>query len=243
MYPLKRLRTGVLLAFCVLFYAVASCAEFSFSDTRFRDHLTTDNLDAIIEEYELYDGWYWTTEPGVSQDFHGHPDAAGWTSTAAKYNSRGIKKGWYGCRWPVDHVRKAAPEKGGYAECFAFAQFIGYLLSGEINPQHNWKFYYTIKDAGDLRVGDIVRVEYKKHGKPIQHSAVVYAVNGEEILFLQVSGRAGNRISVGKGFSDSVVNDARSIEEISAIPGLKISRYIPDHSEKPSEQENSVPAH
>ena len=135
-------------------------------------------------------------------------------------------KGWYGCRWPIDHVRRLAPGKGGYAECFGFAQFIGYLLSGEINPQGNWDFYYSTENSGPLQVGDIIRVEYKKNRHQVQHSAVVYAINGEEILFLQVSGGNYNRISVGTGFTDGNIIDARSVEEISAIPGLKISRYI-----------------
>lgn len=208
-------------------------ADFTFSDERFMGQLTTENLDAIIDEYELFDGWYWTTRADVPQTFHGRPDAPGWTSTAERVNHRAIREGWYGCRWPVDQVRKTAPDKGGYAECFGFAQFIGYLLSGEVNPQHNWKFYYSVEDAGGLRVGDIVRVEYTKKHKPVQHSAVVYAVNGEEILFLQVSGGGCNRISVGRGFSDGAIDEAvsDSIEGIAALPGIKISRWIPDTKE------------
>ena len=225
----------LLIAVCLLFSSASCSAEFLFSDARFRNDLSTDTLDRIIEEYELFDGWYWTTEADITQDFHGHPDAPGWTSTAEKYNKSAIRKGWYGCRWPVDHVRKTAPEQGGYAECFAFAQFIGYLLSGDINPQHHWRFYYTMEAAGGLRVGDIVRVEYRKKGRQIQHSAVVYAVNGEEILFLQVSGGACNRISVGTGFSDSVVMNATSEEVISTIPGLKISRYFPEDEPQPED--------
>ena len=222
----KPIRISIWLLMLVLIsFRSALGSDFVFSDDRFRNRMTTENLDDIIDEYELFDGWYWTTEPDITQDFHGRPDCPGWTSTAEKYNKRAIKKGWYGYRWPVDHVRKYAPDKGGYSECFAFAQFVGYLLSGELNPQHNWSFFYSIKDAGGLHVGDIVRVEYKKHGKLIQHSAVVYAVNGEEILFLQVSGGSCNRISVGKGFSDGVVMNATTEDEIAAIPGLKISRF------------------
>lgn len=215
-----------LLLVCLLLSFSAARSEFVFSDDRFRDKLTTDNLDAIIEEYELYDGWYWTTKADISQDFHGHPESPGWTTSVEAAKQKGFLKGWYGCRWPVDHVRRMAPDEGGYAECFGFAQFIGYLLSGEINPQHNWDFYYSVEASGPLQVGDIVRVEYRKNGRSIHHSAVVYAVNGEEILFLQVSGRNYNRISVGRGFTDGIVIDAKSIEEIAAIPGLKISRYI-----------------
>lgn len=216
------------LLFVMMFSFSRASSEFLFSDDRFRGKMTTDNLDAIIEEYELFDGWYWTTPPDISQSFHGHPDSPGWTSSVEAAGRKDYLKGWYGCRWPIDHVRRLAPDEGGYAECFGFAQFIGYLLSGEINPQGNWTFFYNIENSGPLQVGDIVRVEYKKNGHQVQHSAVVYAVNGEELLFLQVSGGNYNRISVGLGFTDGNVVDARSIEEISVLSGLKISRYIQD---------------
>ena len=112
----------------------------------------------------------------------------------------------------------------GYGECFGFAQFIGYLLDGEMNPQHNWDFYYSVEAAGGLRVGDIVRVEYRARGKEYHHSAVVYAVNGDEILFIQISSYNYNCISVGSGFSDGNHQNESSLEVISGIPGLKISR-------------------
>ena len=221
-------RFTVLLLLCVMLFVSRAFADFTFTDSRFRDLLTTENLDAIIDEYELYDGWYWTTEADIPQDFHGHAESPGWTTSTESAKGRAYLKGWYGCRWPIDHVRKAAPDEGGYAECFAFAQFIGYLLSGEINPQHNWTYYYSVRESGPLRVGDIVRVEYRWNGHEYHNSAVVYAVNGEEILFLQVSGGNYNRISVGRGFSDGRVEDVTTLEEISAIPGLKISRYFPN---------------
>lgn len=217
--------SALLLCLCFVLPGSRALADLRFSDDRFRGLLTTENLDAIIEEYELFDGWYWTTRAGVDQDFHGHPDTPGWTSSSVAAGRKAYQKGWYGCRWPLDQVWIYAPDRGGYAECFGFANFIGYLLTGEINPQHNWAYYYSIEDSGPLRVGDIVHDEYKKNG--VQHSAVVYAVNGEEILFLQVSGRNYNRISVGYGFRDGSVLDARSIEEIAALPRLKISRYLP----------------
>ena len=230
---MKQIRRSFLLLviLSVLLRLSPGPAEFIFSDDRFRNDFTTTNLDRIIEEYELYDGWYWTTEADVSQDFHGHPECPGWTTSVEAINLKAYQKGWYGCRWPIDHVRREAPDRGGYAECSAFAQFIGYLLSGEINPQHNWDFFYNTKASEGLRVGDIVRVEYRKHKHSYHHSAVVYAINGEEILFLQVSGGSGNRISVGKGFSDGNVENVTTLEQISVIPGLKISRYCPPDSE------------
>ena len=217
-----------LLLLCACLAVSHASAKFSFSDDRFRNQLTTENLDAIIEEYQLFDGWYWTTQANVTQDFHGHAESPGWNTTIDERGLKNYLTGWYGCRWPIDHVRKTAPDQGGYAECFAFAQFIGYLLSGERNPQHNWKFFYSLEASSGLRVGDIVRVEYKKNKHEYHHSAVVYSVNGDEILFLQVSGGSYNRISVGTGFSDGYYENVTSLEEISSFPGLKISRFIPD---------------
>ena len=224
----RRLFCSMMVLILLVFLPAAKSEyQFTFSDIRFRNNLSTENLDAIIDEYELFDGWYWTTPAEVQQDFHGHPDSPGWTTTAESTKNRNILKGWYGCRWPVNHVRREAPDEGGYAECFAFAQFIGYLLSGELNPQHNWTFYYSLKASGGLKVGDIVRVEYRKNKKYYHHSAVVYSINGEEILFLQVSGSAGNRISVGTGFTDGNIVNETSAANIGKIPGLKISRYYP----------------
>ena len=223
----QRIAAFLLVIFCSCFAFLPVSADFTFSDIRFQNDFSTENLDAIIEEYELYDGWYWTTPPDIQQDFHGHPESPGCTSTVLELNKKGYLQGWYGCRWPIDHIRRYSPYEGGYAECFAFAQFIGYLLSGEINPQHNWDFYYSLTASSGLRVGDIVRVEYRKNKHAYRHSAVVYAINGEEILFLQVSGGNYNKISIGKGFSDGNVSDVTSIEELSEIPGIKISRYNP----------------
>lgn len=227
---MTRLRKGLalLLMFCALLSLSSASADLSFSDDRFQNVFTTDNLNAVIDEYELFDGWYWTTKANIPQTFHGQPESPGWTSSAEEAGRKAYKQGWYGCRFPADRVLLTSPEKGGYAECFAFAQFIGYLLSGEINPQHNWTYYYSVKDSGPLRVGDIVRTEYTRKGKQYGHSAVVYAVNGEEYLFLQVSGSNYNRISVGQGFNDGRTLNATTLDEIADLSHLKISRYCPE---------------
>ena len=227
---MKRCRHIILcfLFFCLVFRPVSVRSEFLFQDDRVRGDFSTKNLDAIIDEYELFDGWYWTTEADITQDFHGHPECPGWTSTAEKHFKQPWKKGWYGCRWPIDHVRKAAPDRGGYAECFAFAQFIGYLLSGEINPQGNWDFFYTFEAAGDLRVGDIIRTEYKVKNIRYNHSAVIYAIEGDDVRFMQVSGGSNNRISIGMGFTDGYYQNVTSIDEIRQFRGVRISRYIPE---------------
>ena len=221
-----RLIVMVLILSVLVCVSSSSTAEFRFSDDRFRYSFTTENLDAVIEEYELFDGWYWTTKGDVQQDFHGHPESPGWTSAVEKAKKKDYLNGWFGCRWPIDHVRKSSPDRGGYAECFAFAQFIGYLLSGELNPQGNWDFYYGLSASGGLRVGDILRVEHKYKKHLYEHSAVVYSVNGNEVLFLQVSGSSYNRISVGKGFSDGYYMNLTDMDDLMNMTGMvKICRY------------------
>ena len=221
---MRFLRRITLLMVLAVLAASPALASFDFSDDRFRGIFTTENLDAIIEEYELWDGWYWTTRARVPQTFHGVPDCPGWTDTAVNQQGyTGYLRGWYGCRWRTNEVNPYSLTYG-WGKCFGFAQFIGYLLDGEINPQHNWNFYYSLESAGGLRVGDIIRVEYKARGNTYRHSAVVYAVNGEEILFLQISSLRFNRISVGAGFSDGNHRNETSLEVIAKIPSLKISR-------------------
>ena len=56
--------------------------EFRFVDTRFRGVYTTENLNAILEAYDLNDGWYWVTKPDVVQNFHAQEDRPGWTQSS-----------------------------------------------------------------------------------------------------------------------------------------------------------------
>ncbi len=222
---MKRRLMAMLLLLVLITGLTGAEADFTFDDDRFRGDFTTENLNAIIEEYELYDGWFWTTEGDIEQDYHGHEFSPGWTSTAVKMLKKtNYLEGWYGCRWGIHHVRSVAPDQGGYGECFGFAQFIGYLLSGEKNPQGHWKFYYSMKAAGGLQVGDIVRTEYTRKGKKYQHSAVVYKVEEDQVTFLQISSGAFNMISIGSGFSDGNYINLQSVDEIAELPWLKISR-------------------
>ena len=213
---------SVALAFLFL-VRPSAFADFAFSEERFQGDFSTANLDRIIREYELFDGWYWTTEANVSQDFHGRENCPGWTKTTESLGYRRYLDGWYGCRWSVDRLLPTSPGRGGYGECFGFAQFIGYLLSGDVNPQHHWPFFYSVKSAKGLKVGDIIRTEYTWKGKPVSHSAVVYAIVDGRLLFLQVSGSQYNRISIGS-FSDGHLKDIRMEEDVAKLPYLKISR-------------------
>ena len=236
---MKRIVTRIFLLSCLLLPLLLSSASaaFTFSDDRFAGDFSTENLDRIIEEYELHPGWFWTTEAGVPQTFHGVEDAPGWTDTAVnKNNYTEYLKGRYGCRWGIDDVWYLAPGRGGYGECFGFAQFVGYLLSGDYNPHKNWDFFYHLEDAGGLQVGDILRTEFKAGGKVYRHSAVVYSVSEDEILFLQVSGGYYNKIYLS-GFSDGYHLDLRKLEDLEKIRNKKICRS-PLSLASPAEEEN-----
>jgi hypothetical protein len=79
---IRNLRYAVLaLLLMIAWNPVCAEAAFSFRDTRFQNNYTTENLDKIIEEYELFDGWYWTTQAEIPQDFHGKPECPGWNTT------------------------------------------------------------------------------------------------------------------------------------------------------------------
>lgn len=213
----------VLCLICLL--SSVSYAEFQFSDTRFQGDFTTENLDRIINEYELFDGWYWTTEPWIVQNFHGREDTPGWTDTAVnRYNRKKYIKGYYGCRWMSNKVFPENSNYYGYGECFGFASFIGYLLSGDFNPHKNWTIYRSLDDTGGLKVGDILRTEFTANGKKYNHSAVVYSVSEDEVLFFQVSGSAYNQIIVASGYLDGYHNAPVLPEELAKLPNIKICR-------------------
>jgi hypothetical protein len=225
---MKIFRRFCLFLLAALLCVSAASADFEFSDERFQGKFTTENLDRIIREYELNDGWYWTTPPYVTQTFHGAEDAPGWTDTAVNvYNRPYYKEGIYGCRWGCNAVLPQCLS-AGRGECFGFASFIGYLLSGEVSPHGHWKRYYSLDAAGGVRVGDIVRTEFtavvKGKEKKYQHSAVVYSVSDEEILFLQISGSLYNKIILNEGFADGYHERLTTLEGLTKLPNIRICR-------------------
>jgi len=203
--------------------------EFRFTDTRFRGIYTTENLDAILEAYDLKDGWYWVTKDGVVQDYHGHENKKGWTqSSKMQAEAAGeeyfYNRGWFGCRWECNTVNFGMPNAFGWGECFGFCQFLGYLLSGEVNPHGKWQYFNSVWEAGGLQVGDIVRVEYSDDKGFHQHSAMVYSVKEDRVLFIQASGVSHNRMFIGWGFHGAGLGNTTSMREISHFPGLRIHR-------------------
>ena len=85
---MKRFCCFFLVMFLALPFASTALAAYNFTDDRFAGIFTTENLNAIIEEYELYDGWYWSTLANTAQTYHGIPECPGWTDTAVNRHNR-----------------------------------------------------------------------------------------------------------------------------------------------------------
>ncbi len=221
----------ILAAFLIAAAALPCAAEEPepFTDESFRGNISTETLDAIIEKYELYDGWYWTTQAGVPQDFHGREGKPGWTDSAVNvFRRTGYIRGWYGYRWGREQVNPEKPNDAGYGECYGFVDFLSYLLTGERSPHPTWKAYANIRLSKGLRPGDIIRADYKKNGRRYQHSAMVYSVEGDEVLFLQVSGGNFNLLRTRQGYCDGNLMFVTSVKQIEWLNGTTIYRYIPE---------------
>lgn len=205
----------------------AHAAEATFTDTRFQGDYSTENLDAIIEEYELYDGWYWTTPLRVYQDFHGQEGKKGWTQTSKeRFDPFYYSWGWFGCRWNWDELNDSPPNKYGWGECFGFCQFLGYLLSGERNPHGRWAAFQSVNQARGLKPGDIVRVDFTDERGVHQHSAMVYSVDEKKgkVTYLQVSGSNYNRIYTRRGFTGAGLGGSVDLADLVRCPGLTVLR-------------------
>ena len=205
--------------------------EFRFVDTRFRGVYTTENLDAILEAYDLNDGWYWVTKPDVTQNYHGRENKKGWTQSSqliaeAKGEDYFYNRGWFGCRWQCNEVQKGMPNAYGWGECFGFCQFLGYLLSGEVNPHGKWRQYNSVWEADGLRVGDIIRVEYSDEKGFHQHSAMVYSIKNDKVRFIQCSGVYHNQLFINWGFRGANLGNTTLLSDIRKFPGLRIHRAV-----------------
>lgn len=203
--------------------------EFRFVDTRFRGVYTTENLDAILEAYDLNDGWYWVTKPDVVQNFHAQENKKGWTQSSqliaeAKGETYFYNRGWFGCRWECNEVQSGMPNAFGWGECFGFCQFLGYLLSGEVNPHGKWRQFNSVWEADGLRVGDIIRVEYSDEKGFHQHSAMVYSIKEDRVRFIQCSGVSHNQLFINWGFRGANLGNTTLISDIRKFPGLRIHR-------------------
>ena len=116
LYMIYRATLFFLMILLLAGWSFSALAEdATFTDTRFQGDYSTENLDAIIEEYELYDGWYWTTQRNVYQDYHGQEEKKGWTqSSKERFDPFIYSWGWFGCRWNWDELNETFSRIRGY---------------------------------------------------------------------------------------------------------------------------------
>ena len=176
-----------------------------------KDVYTTTNISAICNAKNYIDGWYWSYSPsesGAATSYMGSQYRANVYTTRKKVNNGDTsipvgdkdKNGKYyqGYEYPK-----------GYWECYAFANYLGYLISG-VNPLNGW-LKMSEKDViatGGLRVGDIVRSS--------SHSAMVYSISSDgSVKFVQCAGGYYNRISVNTNFNNK--SNIKKLKDITNI--------------------------
>lgn len=125
-------------------------------------HVTTAEIDAVLNRYGYRDGRHWVYNPGQSSTSYLATDTVESGYNSYKYNG--------------------AIQCMGFA-CFVMSQVTGVTV-GKTNYGSGWKLITSYNEVGQLQVGDVVRIgpNDPNHG----HSAVVYSVNGDKVMFLQV---------------------------------------------------------
>lgn len=118
---------------------------------------------------------------GSNTNFTGSTGKANTWSTANKH--RVGDNHYYGYSWYSN-------SGGLQRECDGFASFIAYCLSGSDTYKAWSKVTDSIKSNSDLRVGDIIRAG--------GHTAIVYQVKTDKIVFFQACGSSYNKIVIGK---------------------------------------------
>lgn len=149
---------------------------------------TTENLKAICEAYNFKEGYYWSyneTVPGASSAYTASTHKA--YTVTSNGNKRPGEKNYKGYSF-------------GGSECYGFAEFLGYKLSGLKYPKTKWKKYTTSESLGDIRVGDIVRYDtIQQNGKKWMHTAVALTVNDDGTFYvIDANGGSNNIIHSNK---------------------------------------------
>ncbi len=194
----------LLLAMICMFVFTSAVAEHS-----------TNEIQRICDEYGFTTGRYWSYSEGS-----GNPTA--YTASDQKATTTtSTQKGR-----PGDGDYKGYRFAGG-SECWAFAGFIGYKLSGFSNPyDRSWTKFESLNSlnaAGGIAVGDLIRTR--------NHSAIVYSISDNgNLRFVQCGGGINNSISVDGFFNwDSACQDLNSI-----IAKYGLTAIFRDPNSKPS---------
>ena len=135
--------------------------------------ITTQNIQAVLDKYNYRNGMYWSPERNDSSlqttGYMAHTKSCGITY---RYNGK---------------------------QCWGFANFVMHAVTGtNVNPSNGnnglWVKLYA-SQVNELRVGDIVRIQYE-NDDDYGHSGVVLSINGTKCTFVQEFG-ASAEINIG----------------------------------------------
>ena len=135
--------------------------------------ITTQSIQAVLDKYNYRNGMYWSPERNDSSlqttGYMAHTKSCGITY---RYNGK---------------------------QCWGFANFVMHAVTGtNVNPSNGnnglWVKLYA-SQVNELRVGDIVRIQYENDDRN-GHSGVVLSIDGTKCTFVQEFG-ASAEINIG----------------------------------------------
>lgn len=195
---MKKTRRICCVILSILFILIA-CDNITelFMQTAYAETVyTTSQIQTICNNYGFKSGAYWSYNSSTG-------DSTSYKASSYKANT--TSSGDPGTGYVGYYF-------AGGIECWGFAGFLGYQLSGHTNPYATWTKYSSISAldaAGGLKVGDILRTN--------THSAMVYSISSDgTIKFAQCCGGEYNKIRVNEGYAsggtlrtnfDSIVNN------------------------------------
>ena len=178
--------------------------------------ITTSAIEAVLSRYNFRSGMYWTYDYSkVSKSTAALDKAAtsGYKASSKPYGTGTYQSAYY--KSSKTHYGEYIFK--GSRQCWAFADFIGYQLTGKV-PSSQWTKYSVsqIEKAGGLQAGDVIRAG--------GHSAMVLRVSGSTVYTAECWGSTGskNRIAVGGYFN----SDAKTLKDINRKYGVNaVYRY------------------
>ena len=177
--------------------------------------ITTEMIKAVCDKYGYANGKYWTI-----YDNNGKKASGTWNASKTYFSNRKnccstinktVKNDLYATNNPVkngDYYKsynyQSQYECHGFA-CYVMAKVVQNITgkNNDVIPRDGSKNGWTkiaAKNATDLKVGDIVRV----NGSDAVHSAIVYSIDSNgKITFLEAGGGSACKIRLGVGFDFS----------------------------------------
>ena len=167
------------------------------------DSITTGAIQDVCNRYGFKSGAYWTYDYSNVEKTKSALDAAatsGYCASSVPYGSGKYRSQYYS--GSDTHYGEYIFQGG--RQCFGFANFIGYQLTGSV-PTSGWKKYSSVAEVesvGGLQVGDVIRAG--------GHSAMVLTVSGSTVTTVECWGGNKNKIAIGGYFNGS----AKTLKDI-----------------------------